>query len=310
MNVFTTLTDCHFTESDTCVVALGFFDGIHLAHRQVIQECATRAQARQGTSVVFTFQNHPTSLLSPHNAVRLLTPFPLKQKILQSLGIDALVAIPFDTAISSLPPMEFIETILTGLFKAKEIVVGYNFHFGRHREGTTTLLQSQIPHRFDRVTIIERLGFGKTPISSTLIRYKISQGDLQTAEQLLGRPYQITGKVIRGEGRGSQLGLPTANLDTKNQILPPNGVYGVMVRQGDLDAPAIPGVMNIGVVPTFHSIPKIQVEIHLLDFHGDLYDQILLADVVRFLRPEQKFASVDELVGQIHADIHMFQDSL
>jgi riboflavin kinase / FMN adenylyltransferase len=307
MKELNSLTECNFSESDNIVVALGFFDGLHLAHQRVISECVARAKALCGTAAVFTFQNHPTSILSPDCATQLLTPYPLKKMYMESLGVDCLIAIPFDIEISSLPPQNFIEEILVTRFHTKEIVVGYNFHFGANRDGTIESFQEQIPGIFDKVHIIKPQTFQNEVISSTLIRNTLLQGHLETAAQLLGHPYQLFGKIINGDGRGRSIGFPTANMETHGQIFPPNGVYGVQARIGALDKTAIQGVMNIGMVPTFLHEQRISVEVHLLDFHDDIYGQELIVDILLPIRNERKFASPQELVEQIKNDIHVFE---
>jgi riboflavin kinase/FMN adenylyltransferase len=188
------------------------------------------------------------------------------------------------------------------------VVVGYDFRFGLNRKGTVDLLKKYIPTWFDQVTVIEQQSHQDLPISSTLIRDKVKQGDLATAHELLGRPYQLYGTVIQGQGRGRGIGFPTANLETSGQILPPNGVYGVQVREESLDAPPTLGVMNIGNVPTFNDQHNIHVEAHLLDYQNDLYGKRLIVDILKPIRGEQKFASPQELVQQIHQDIQVFRD--
>lgn len=305
MKEFTSLNDCHFSGSDETVIALGFFDGIHLAHQQVIRECISRARQRNGTSAVFTFQNHPTSVLSPDKAVRLLTPYPLKKMLMESLGVDVLIAVPFDNNIGSIPPARFIEEILAGVFKAKEVVVGYNFHFGLNRTGTVELFSKQIPRLFDRVTVISQQQHDHHTISSTYIRNKILHGDFDSAQKLLTRPFQLYGTVVRGQGRGRTIGFPTSNLETGEQLLPQKGVYSVSVRIANLSASPIPGIMNIGTIPTFTNQQHQTVEVHLLDFDEDLYGKNLIVDIRQFIRKEKKFSSAEELIKQIHEDISL-----
>ncbi|MBD3265216.1 bifunctional riboflavin kinase/FAD synthetase [bacterium] len=304
----TSLEDCHFTEGDETVVALGFFDGVHRAHRLVISTCLHKARVRNGKAVVFTFQNHPTSVLSPQSAIRLLTPYPLKTMHLQSLGIDVLLAPPFNDQIRHSQPEQFIQTFLVDVLRAKELVVGYDFRFGMNRAGTLNLLQNQVPHRFEAITVIDQQCYQGYSISSTNIRHFVQQGDMETANQLLGHPFQVYGQVTPGQGRGRTIGIPTANLATGQQILPPNGVYGVQARIDTLASQPIWGVMNIGHVPTFRDNQSIHIEVHLFDFAQDIYDRHLIVDVLHPIREERRFSSPQELIAQIHADIHHFHE--
>jgi len=308
MKEITSLNACSFRDEDQVVAALGFFDGLHLAHRRIVEECIRRAKARRGVSLVFTFQNHPSGILTPGRAIRLLTPYPIKLQILEPIGVDVVVGVPFDLPISRTSARDFIDHVLCERLRAKEIVVGFNFFFGRNREGTVEQLQKLVPERFENVTVLEPLLHEDQPVSSTLIRQNILQGRLEEVSKLLLRPYQIAGYVVTGAGRGRTLGIPTANLDTGGQVLPPNGVYGVRVRKERIDAPPIWGVMNIGANPTFQTDSSPSVEVHLLDFDGDLYHQYLIVDVLRYLRAEQKFASPQELVAQIQRDVEGFRE--
>jgi len=302
------LDACSFRESDEVVAALGAFDGIHLAHQRIIRACNERARARGGMSVLFTFQNHPRTALNPSHPVPLLTPYPLKLQWLRRMNLGAAVGVPFDLAFSEIPAKIFIDDILRGKLAAKEIVVGYNFRFGHNREGDAEMLLSRVPSQFERVTVVQQQQDHDLTISSTVIREIIAQGDLKKAADLLARPYQIAGTIIQGDGRGKTIGLPTANLDVTEQVMPPGGVYGVRVRLGALDAPPLWGVMNIGSVPTFKVDALPSCEIHLLDFDEDIFGCYLVADLLLHLRNERKFSGKDELLAQIRQDIRQFQE--
>ena len=303
----TSLDLARFRAEDQVVAAVGFFDGLHLAHQEIIRVCRDRAQQRGGLSVVFTFQNHPAAVLAPDRCPTLITPYALKRAGLERLGVDTLVAVPFDLAFSRITAEAFIRDILAGLLHAREIVVGFNFHFGHARQGTPERLEQAVPECFEHVWIIPPHVQDDQPVSSTRIRKEILQGRLDWVAQGLGRDFQIAGDVIRGDERGRSFGFPTANLDVHHQVLPPHGVYGVRVCIGSLDGEPHWGVMNVGVLPTFGEKPVPTVEIHLLDFHGDLYGQWLIADVLHLLRPERKFDGVQELTEQIHNDIAAFR---
>ncbi len=303
----TSLEECTFKDHDQVVVALGFFDGLHLAHQKIIGTCKKQAKKRDGKSVIFTFQNHPSSVLTPDQTTRLLTPYLLKLQLLEKMGIDAVVGVMFDIPTSSISAEQFIEDILIKSLFAKEVVAGFNFAFGRERKGQVDTLKSYESDKFDKVSIVEPLYQAGQPISSTLIRNKLYQGELDSVSELLGRPYQLFGTVIRGDNRGKSIGFPTANLEVGGQILPPNGVYGVQVRQKSLSAPPMWGVMNIGVIPTFKDKPLRSVEVHLLDCGEDLYGTNLIVDILYHLRGELKFPGPEALVEQINKDIVKFR---
>mgnify|MGYP006272632677 CR=1 FL=1 len=298
---------CRFDPNVPVIVAMGFFDGLHSAHRAILQQCKQRARERGGIAVALTFHNHPSTVLRPENPTPLLSPFALKRRWFAHLGMDALVAVPFTLELSRTAADEFIQRVLLDTLHAREIVVGFNFCFGYNREGTATYLQERTPDLFDHVAVIEPLTHGDETISSSRIRQAVIEGDLQNAQHWLGHPVQVAGPVVRGDGRGTSIGIPTANIDYDNHLLPPNGVYGVQVQQDSLDAPAHWGVMNIGVVPTFKNELVRTAEVHLLDYQDDLYDQYLIASLLHSIRPERKFSGPEELINQIDDDISAFR---
>lgn len=301
------IEQCRFQCEDRVVIALGFFDGIHLAHQRLIEECKTRAQRHGGKSIVFTFQNHPSEILTPDNPTPLLTPYALKRQVIQSLGIDGIVAVPFDERLCHTPATAFVEDVLVKRICAKELVVGFNFRFGFNRQGTTNLLKTYVPDSFERVTVIEQQFHDDIPISSSYLRKAIAEGNLKEANALLGRPFPIAGTVIPGDGRGKTIGIPTANIASNQQVLPPNGVYGVRVRLDELDSPALWGVMNIGTLPTLTDQSQKTVEIHILNHKEDIYGRFLIVETMEFIRAEKKFSGVEELIRQIHSDIETFR---
>ncbi|MDP8246311.1 MAG: riboflavin biosynthesis protein RibF [Candidatus Hinthialibacter antarcticus] len=303
----TTIANCPFQPSDGVVCALGFFDGVHRAHQRIIQTCCERAKQRGGVSVVFTFQNHPSDVLQPNAPTPLLTPYALKKRWIETLAPDYLVAVPFTKELSQTRAEQFIQQSLIDCFHAREIVIGFNFTFGRNREGTPEALKQKTPAAFEHVTIIEPMSHNNEPISSSRIRQSVKNGDLDHSADLLGHTVQIAGSVVQGDLRGRSIGFPTANIDYSNQLLPPNGVYGVRVMRNQFDAEPVWGVMNIGVVPTFKDTPQRTVEIHLLDFNDDLYNEYLIVDVLMNIRAEQKFDGPQQLITQIHADIAAFR---
>lgn len=304
------LDDCAFRPEDEVVVALGFFDGLHRAHQRLIAEARRRARARGGLLTVFTFQNHPSQVLNPGAPVPLLSPYPLKREFLKAMDVDAVVAVPFDLDLCRTTAEAFLDTVLRDRLRAREVVIGFNFRFGFKRQGSADMLKRRVPDMFEAVTVIEQQFHDDIPISSSAIRELIQGGNLQEAEAMLGRPYPLAGRVMRGDGRGRSIGIPTANLDIENQALPPNGVYGVRVHISGLENQTGWGVMNIGTVPTFKNEPTRHIEVHVLNFSREIYDQYLIAEIIRPLREERKFPGPAELIRQIRADIEQFQSWL
>lgn len=293
-------------------VALGNFDGVHLGHRQVIQPVVpSRPLGESGQllhSTVVTFHPHPQEFFSGQPR-RLLTPVHEKAVLLKALGVDQLILLPFDRELASLSPEQFVEQILLDQLKARRISVGLDFHFGRGRTGTAADLQAIAASRGVEVMIAQLKSLDGERISSSAIRQALQAGNLALSNHLLGRPYSLVGRVFQGQQLGRKLGFPTANLKLPpEKFLPKLGVYAVRVhicQPGDsralLATPTLPGVMNLGYRPTVDGTTQV-VEVHLLDWSGDLYDQTIVVSLEKFLRPEQKFASLEDLKAQIQVD--------
>ncbi len=282
-------------------LAIGVFDGVHLGHRAVVGRALADAQKAGGCAVAVTFHPHPMRVLRPGNAPRLLTATQHKTALLRECGIDALLVIDFTPEFAAMAPEEFITALHGACGELREICVGHEWSFGKGRAGNLALL--------DRLG--ERLGFEEVGVpavgvegeivSSTLIRAAVEQGDLARAGRLLGREFAILGTVVAGEQVGRGIGFPTANLSAHNEQFPPNGVYAVEAR---LEGRARPGVVNIGTRPTVHpgSVERV-LELHLLDFTGDVYGEEIEVAFRKFLRAEQKFAGLEELRAQIGRDV-------
>lgn len=293
-------------------VALGNFDGVHLGHRQVIQPVvpfsSSVSTGERIYSTVVTFNPHPKEFFSGQPRC-LLTPIKEKVAQLKLIGVEQLVLLPFDRELASLTPQQFVEEILLRQLQAKQISVGSDFHFGRGRSGTAVELQAIAAQHGVTVTIAPLKNLGQERISSSGIREALQEGDLPLAGRLLGRSYCLVGTVSPGQQLGRKLGFPTANLQLPpEKFLPRLGVYAVRVHispsEGEsalVTPPTLPGVMNIGVRPTVDGKTQV-VEVHLLDWSGDLYGKTVVVSLESFLRPEQKFASLDELKAQIQAD--------
>ncbi|MDJ1179015.1 bifunctional riboflavin kinase/FAD synthetase [Roseofilum sp. BLCC_M91] len=284
-------------------IALGNFDGVHRGHQQVIQPIAGfQSLGHDLYSSVVTFFPHPQEVLTGQKKL-LLTPPEEKAAYLHQMGIDQLVIVPFNQQIARLSPQEFVSQILVESLQAKMISVGEDFRFGHRRSGTVEDLKAIAAHWGIKaiVTPLENCQEGR--ISSSQIRLALSEGDLLQAKRLLGRPYQLQGKVIKGQQLGRTLGFPTANLELPEQkFLPRFGVYSVRVSNPLwTETQPVMGVMNLGNRPTVDGV-KQTIEVHLFNWSGDLYDQVLCVELESFIRPEQKFASLDALKAQIKAD--------
>ncbi len=280
-------------------IAVGVFDGVHLGHQALIGQTLGEAENAGGTAVALTFHPHPARILRPEAAPRLLTSTPHKQRLIESLGCPYLLVLPFDAAFAAQAPETFIKDLAAHARPLRKICVGHQWVFGRGRAGNVPLLHQLGESLNFRTLEIAPVTADNEPISSTRIRRSIEIGDFATAKTLLGRDYTILGTVQHGERIGTKLGFPTANLAAHNEQFPPDGVYAVRALfKGDW----LSGVVNIGYRPTVGKNPDRLLEVHLFDFDGDLYDQDIEVKFEKFLRPEMKFNSLDELKAQIATD--------
>lgn len=293
-------------------IALGNFDGVHCGHQRLISQTVQASQRLSGDALVFTFDPHPAQLLAPDRAPPLITTRERKLELIAEMGISACIVEPFTRELSQLSAEAFIQTILVDIIRVRHVVVGYDFTFGKNRTGNTkTLQQFGASHGFE-AEIVQPVAVAGEIASSSKIRTLIGQGDLSGARVLLGRDFDIDGVVVRGEGRGSTIGVPTANIEPHDTILPQTGVYAVRLRILDggfaeHDLPdrsvALAGVANLGYKPTFGGGTARTLEVHILDFSADLYNRAVRVEFVERLRGEQRFDDVDALVRQIHRDI-------
>lgn len=281
------------------VLAIGYFDGIHRGHRTLIEKAQWMAKSLGVSSAVMTFHPHPREVLGKKPVTHSLTPPQEKMNQLAKMGVDLVHIMKFDTNLAMRSPEEFVEDILIPL-QVKGVVVGYDFTFGRNASGTAQDLERLAKGRFN-VEVIPPIEESQLPVSSSRIRKALANGEVETAHQVLGRPYAIRGKVVPGDGRGKTIGFPTANLQLlESYTVPMDGVYLVSV---ELAQGRYYGLMNIGYRPTFDDpTPRKQLEVYLLDLNEDLYGQELKVEFLRFLRKEQKFNSLEELVNQLRQD--------
>ena len=265
-------------------VAVGVFDGVHLGHREVVR----------GADTVLTFDPHPLAVIQPAAAPKLLTPTPVKAELLGELGVDEVAVIPFDEEFSRRSAESFVDDVIVGALGATHVSVGRNFRFGHRARGDADMLAAD--PRFE-TRVVELVEVEGETVSSSHIRGLVSAGEVAHAIAFLGRPFQIRGTVVRGDGRGRDLGYPTANLVPDEQLVRPDqGVYAAF-------ADGHPAAVNIGVRPQFETGRGVLIEAYLIDFEGDLYGTELRIDFVERLRGERLFPSVEELVAQIGRDV-------
>ncbi|GIQ68595.1 riboflavin biosynthesis protein [Xylanibacillus composti] len=280
-------------------VAIGDFDGVHLGHQDVIRRALSIARQEGIASAIMTFDPHPREVLGLAGYSRYLAPLPERLERFAAMGVDRTYIVHFDEAFAKVSPERFVEEMLLPL-RIHAVIVGFDFTFGHKGKGTVDTLRELGRDRM-RVEVVEPYHMEGDKVSSTLIRESLHMGNLARAERFLGRYYAIRGKVVHGEGRGTTIGVPTANVEVAMPyVIPTSGVYAVRAHvNGELH----PGVMNIGVKPTFGGTGPDVLEVHLLDFRGDLYGEELEVEFVRYLRGEVRFGSVEELVAQIRRDI-------
>ncbi|NTW04660.1 MAG: bifunctional riboflavin kinase/FAD synthetase [Peptococcaceae bacterium] len=283
------------------VVALGNFDGVHVGHQRLISSLVTEAKNINGTSVVFTFQPHPLQVLLGE-APMILISQQTKEDIFREMGVDVLLLIPFTEKFAHLSPEKFIEKILVDGLDVKSIFVGYNYTFGRNGSGTAKTLENEGSRYGFKVNIIQPVAVTDIPVSSTLIRNLLNKGEVDEAARYLGGNFFIEGQVREGEKRGRQLGFPTANIMIREGFMAPaNGIYAVKVQS---DGEIYSGVANLGIKPTFCQKKTTPIlEVHLLDFKGDLYGKTIKVYFIKKIREEKKFSSVDKLIVEIKSDV-------
>jgi len=298
------------------VVTVGTFDGVHRGHWAVLQEIGRRARATGRRAVLVTFHPHPLRIVRPEVAPPLLTTPDEKKEILAESGLDWAVFVHFTPELSRLSPRTFVEEILVRRIGVGELVIGYDHGFGRGRSGDADTLREIGRDLGFAVDVVGPVELGGASISSTRIRAAVQDARLDDARAGLGRPYAFRGVVVRGEGRGRALGFPTANLrvGSPDKLLPPPGVYAVrgvlpggllpggLLPGGKAAAGTVPGALHIGPRPTFQGSPP-SVELHLIDFEGDLYGEVVRVDLVRRLREIQPFGSPEALVAQLARDV-------
>jgi riboflavin kinase/FMN adenylyltransferase len=290
-------------------VAIGNFDGVHLGHQVLLRETRRRAAARGGRSVVLTFTPHPARLFAPDTAPPLIMSLERRLELCAEAEIDLAIVQPFTRAFAAIEADAFVHDVLRRDLDARDVIVGYDFSFGRGRAGNVSRLFALGDSLGMGVAVIPQVAVAGVPCSSTKIRELVAAGDTPGAAALLGRAFEIEGRVARGAARGRQLGFPTANLVPEGELVPKLGIYAAraLLLEGPRAGEAHAVALSVGRNPTFTGQAgwrdAVTVEAHLLDFDGDLYDQRLRLLIGPRLRDEQRFESVEALVAQIAADV-------
>ncbi len=280
-------------------VAMGMFDGVHVGHASIISRAVELAKLNKGTAMVLTFANHPLSVLTPEKMPLMIGNRTLRRSIVESLGIEVMIELPFSKEFSKISPEDFL-TLLEEKVAPQYVVTGQNFTFGRFGKGNGRLLIREGEHYGFKAEICPTVTVDRKTVSSTRIRELIASGDLENVNKLLGRPFNYISKVVHGDRRGRKLGFPTANLEIENyRAMLPNGAYAVSVRVAGVD---YCGIANIGDNPTFNVNDR-RLEVYIHDFNDNLYGQDIAVSFLEKLRDEQKFQSVDDLVNQLRQDL-------
>jgi len=300
LKVFNNINE--FTGARNVVVTTGTFDGVHLGHRSIIKRLQSIAQQVEGETLILTFDPHPRMVLFPDdNDLKLINTREEKIKLMEEAGMDNLIIHPFSKEFSRMTSLEFIRDVLVGKFQTKRLVIGYNHHFGRNREGSFEHLKEFGPVYGFEVEEIPASELDHVEISSTKIRNALHEGDVKTANAYLGSRFEFSGTVIEGKKLGRKLGYPTANIQIADpyKIKPANGVY---VVKAFYDGKEFGGMMNIGTNPTTDVENGIHVEVNIFDFDHEIYGERLAVQVVDRIRDEKKFNGLDELVAAIGKD--------
>ncbi len=288
-------------------ITIGSFDGVHLGHIALFEKTNQLAQQLKVEPLVVSFDPHPRNVLFPQSNFKLLTTLEEKLYLLSQIGIKNLAIIPFTKSLAEFSPELFIQDYIIDKFKAKGIVIGFDFRFGKERKGNAEYLKKLSEKYHFIVEIISPVVFDGIVVSSSLIRKFIENAQLEEANKLLGRPYFILGKVIKGKERGKLIGFPTANLEIHPlKLLPPAGVYAVWVIYKDKK---FKGALNIGIRPTFDE-KELSVEVHILNFNKDIYGEIIKIEFIKYIRNELKFSSIEDLKKQIKKDCELIDNIL
>jgi|TARA_B110000908_G_scaffold69715_1_gene84072 riboflavin kinase/FMN adenylyltransferase len=289
-----------FNSSEKTIVTIGTFDGIHIGHQKILKDLIRTAKKENKKSVLLTFFPHPRMVLQKDVSIRLINTIEEKSSLLEKMGLDYLIIHPFSQEFSRLSALDFVRNILANQLNTSRLIIGYDHHFGKNREGNIHQLREySLLYDFE-VEEIPAQDIDNVSVSSTKIRTALKEGRLKTANNYLGYNYMLNGTIVNGKKLGGKIGFPTANLDIKEpyKLIPKTGVY---VIKTIIDAVLYTGMMNIGFNPTVKG--KYQtIEAHLFDFNKDLYGRKVTIELLFFLREEQKFNSIEDLIIQLNLD--------
>jgi len=283
--------------SKNTIITIGNFDGFHLGHQKILKFLIQRAKKYELISLVLTFSPHPEKILGK-GSIRMIQTLDQRLKTIKNFGIQQVLITPFNERFSNLSSEEFTRRILVDTLKIKKIVIGQNFHFGKNREGDIFTLRF-LSSRFGfRVHEIQSVTINSKTVSSSLIRSLLQEGKIEEANTYLGRHYEIQGKVIKGEARGKIIGFPTANVETKNEIIP----QGIFISQVKINSETFPSITNVGTRPTFDQ-EQMQIESYLINFNKNLYGRKIIIKFIKKIRDEIKFKTPNALSNQIKKDL-------
>jgi riboflavin kinase/FMN adenylyltransferase len=292
------------------VIAIGNFDGVHIGHQALFHTAIEKAESMSGTSVAMTFEPHPMRVITTNDHPPLITLYEQKTELIARTGIQVMISVPFTREFAAIPAEQFINNLLVERIGMKAIIVGKDYSFGRGREGNIDMLHQMASKLGYEVIVLDWIqpARGNMPrISSTHIRKLVMAGKMEQAAKILGRPYQIRGRVATGRNRGGRLlGFPTANINLQDELCPLKGIYAVTVEH---DGKTMPGVANIGYSPTFND-HVFTVEVHILDFNQNVYDDPIRVNFIKRLRDEIKFKGTEDLSEQIRKDIQQTRQIL
>lgn len=297
MKILTSLTD--FPKNAPCVLTIGNFDGVHLGHKSVLNRLKAVAKKNSALTAVLTFSNHPANVISPDSAVPLLCSLEHKIHLLDKEGIDTLILISFTKEFAAQSAVAFLQAIKKAV-PFETLILGNDATLGKNREGNREIVQAISKDLDFKVEYLGAYSIGGIRVSSSKIRECIRQGELLKAKQMLGRPFSIYAPITNGAGRGSQIGFPTANIAVNDLCLPPQGVYAVTLKHFSTE---YYGVANLGFAPTLRKDTRMVLEVHLFNHSSNLYGEPVEIIFIEYIRPEQRFDSVEQLKEQISKDI-------
>jgi riboflavin kinase/FMN adenylyltransferase len=298
----------NFPADEASIVTIGTFDGVHLGHQQILEQLIDTSRKSKLKSVLLTFFPHPRVVLQPDVPMHLIQTIEERERALAKTGLDYLVIHPFSAEFSRLSADDYVKRVLVQQLNVQKVVVGYDHRFGRNRTASLEDMYHYADIYDFELIEIDAKKIDSTAVSSTKIRKAIDEGNIELANTYLGQPFTLEGMIVHGDKRGRELSYPTANMDLKNphKIVPKQGVYLV---KSNLSNRVIYGMMNIGTKPTFDaSMPSI--EVHFFDWNGDLYGQAVQVELLKWVREERKFSSVEELQTQIQADEQYCRSSI